>query len=96
MKITVNDSTYRVEMDRKDLSDPDKIQAFSDVMLKAQDEYVEHVLKIAEELAVSESCASNIVYLRGRSRWTQELENELIRMDKEENTQPNIFEWPEE
>lgn len=45
---------------------------------------------LAEELGVSLSCALNVFYLRQRSRWTQDLENELIRMDKEEGRQPNM------
>lgn len=48
--------------------------------------------KLAEELNVSPGCAIDILYLRTRSRWTQELEDELIRLHKEGNP-PNIMEF---
>ena len=35
--------------------------------------------KLAEELGVSFACACDIWYLRTRSRWTEDLEQELIQ-----------------
>ena len=67
---------------------------FNEVMNAMQDAHIEYEQKIAAELSVSETCASNIVYLRSRSRWTQEAENELIRRDKAGEPAPNIMEWP--
>lgn len=60
-----------------------------------QDDYyneLESYLKsLSEELNCSYACAGDVWYLRQRSRWTQELEDELIRLYKE-GTPPNIFE----
>lgn len=47
---------------------------------------------VAYALGVSEECATDIWYLRQRSRWTAELEAELIRLHKEGNP-PNINEF---
>jgi hypothetical protein len=64
---------------------------------KAQDDYYnemeEYLKSLAEELGCSVDCAADVWYLRQRSRWTQELENELIRLYNE-GTPPNICEFP--
>lgn len=67
---------------------------FNEVMDKVHDSLIAVAKSISKEFGVSEDCALNIQYLRTRSRWTQELEDELIRMDKEEGKQPNIYDWP--
>lgn len=60
------------------------------------DEQVGHyrstVEQIAKELNISPACASDVVYLRSRSRWSQILEEELIALH-ELGTPPNIFEF---
>ncbi len=52
-----------------------------------------HVKKEAKRLEISKDCAENVVYLRDRSRWSQRLEDELIRMDKAGEPAPNIMEY---
>lgn len=47
---------------------------------------------LSEELNCSYACAADVWYLRQRSRWTQELEDELIRLYSEGNV-PNIMEF---
>lgn len=59
-------------------------------MQKAQATYE---LTIQKELNVSARCASDISYLRSRSRWTQELEDTLVKMDREGKHPENIFEF---
>jgi hypothetical protein len=63
---------------------------------KVQNDYYnemeEYFKSLAEELGCSVGCAGDVWYLRQRSRWTQELENELIRLHKE-GTPPNICEF---
>lgn len=65
---------------------------------RAQDEWGDAMdqefEKISKKFGVSSNCAANIWYLRTRSRWSQEAEDELIRMDKAGEGQPNINEWP--
>ena len=72
----------------------DKMEEFQEFMNDIQDAYILETLFLAKKLGVSDSCAMNIQYLRTRSRWTQDLEEELIRMDKEEGRQPNMCDWP--
>lgn len=50
--------------------------------------------KVMDDLGVSATCAQNILYLRTRSRWTQALEDELVRMDKAGHPSPNMMDWP--
>ena len=52
----------------------------------------EHLNSLAEELQCSVVCAGDVWYLRSRSRWSQELENELIRLYNA-GTPPNICEF---
>jgi hypothetical protein len=44
------------------------------------DEYQE---TLASKLGISIQCASHVLYLRTRSRWTQKLEDELIQSHKD-------------
>ena len=81
-------------VDLKKVEEEGKLAEFNQFMDTLQDAYVVEAQGIQKQFGVSDSCALNIQYLRSRSRWTQELENELIRMDKEDKTQPNIMDWP--
>lgn len=56
-------------------------------------ELQEYFNNLAQELNCSFSCAMNVWYLRQRSRWTQDLENRLIELDKQ-GIQPNMNEFP--
>jgi len=47
---------------------------------------------LAKELDCSKGCATDVWYLRSQSRWTPELEAELIRLHKE-GAPPNICEF---
>jgi hypothetical protein len=66
---------------------------FNEMMDELNTGLMEECKTISKEFGVSEVCALNIQYLRTRSRWTQELEDELIRVDIEEKRQPNICDW---
>ena len=48
--------------------------------------------KDIQELGVSERCAADVFYLRTRSRWTEELEKELILLHKNGNP-PNMCDF---
>lgn len=50
------------------------------------------LINLAKAYQVTESCASDIIYLRTRNRWTPELEKELIKLHKEGNP-PNIMDF---
>ena len=75
------------------VDDPQKMEQFQEMMDEIYDETYRYITDLADKLNVSEACASDIVYLRNRSRWTPELEQLLIQLHKE-GTPPNIFEFP--
>ena len=77
------------------VGDKEAMDKFQDAMNEIQDAYVVEQKRIAEEFDVSMVCAVNIWYLRTRSRWTEELENELIRRDTADEPAPNMCEYPE-
>lgn len=52
----------------------------------------EQVASLAKELNVSEECANDVFYLRSRSRWSSELEAELIALHKA-GKRPDINEF---
>jgi len=55
----------------------------NNVMKELSDEYLKYSSEIAYELHIPLGLALDIVYLRGRSRWTQELEDRVLRAFKE-------------
>jgi hypothetical protein len=81
--------SYKIEIP---VGDEVGMEAFHELMAALSEEMVDYTETIAKELQVSLMCAADVVYLRGRSRWTQELEDELIRLYKEGNP-PNINEF---
>jgi hypothetical protein len=76
------------------VNDPEKMELFNELMGELQDAQIREAKGLAKELGVSEACAFDIQYLRGRSRWTSEAESELIRRDQAGEELPNIMEWP--
>ena len=77
------------------INDEASMQEVYNLLDKVQDETAIYIQNLAKKLGVSESCASDIWYLRTRSRWSQELENYLIQMDKTGYPPTfNIFEFP--
>jgi hypothetical protein len=74
------------------LDDQEAMKRFDDAMAEMQDEHWKYVENTAKELGVSDGAASDICYLRTRSRWTQEKEDYLVRLAKAGQPLPNIFE----
>jgi len=85
--------TFCIEMNEKDLENKEAMDALNDFMDEWQDAMVKYILEEAKRLGVSDKCAGDIIYLRTRSRWTQELEDELIRMDKAGEPAPNMCDY---
>lgn len=50
------------------------------------------LLELMEELDITQDCAIDVLYLRGRHRHTEGLEKELIALHKAGNP-PNIMEF---
>jgi hypothetical protein len=79
-KISIDNGVATVEIDPAG-----DMGALNEAMDLWQDSMDEEQRQIAQDLGVSEETASSIQYLRTRSRWTQEKENELIARDKAGN-----------
>jgi|SanBayMetagenome_1026888.scaffolds.fasta_scaffold55503_3 hypothetical protein len=78
--------SFKIEFNKATV---DLVQGFIN---SAQDAFIQEAKNISEQLGVSESCGIDILYLRGRSRWTQELEDRLIELYKQ-GSPPNICEF---
>ena len=63
---------------------------------KVQDDYYnemeQYFQKLADKLDCTVACATDVWYLRQRSRWTQELEDELLSL-YDIGQPPNICEF---
>jgi len=81
------------EVNLKDIDKKDAWKQLQKFMDELYDSMSETAATLAIELNVSEGCAVNILYLRSRSRWTEDLEQQLIEMDKK-GIQPNMCEFP--
>lgn len=81
---------YSVEIPTEKIQDPDFWKEFQKIMDEEARLMNEHIDSVARELGISVGCANDVVYLRGRSRWTQEMEDKLILWDKT-NTRPENF-----
>lgn len=75
-----------------DLTKVENWDAFNEIMSDYQKEQLEYIESLAKELDVSVGCATDVLYLRSRSRHTDELEKELIRLHNEGNP-PNVCEF---
>lgn len=80
--------TFRIEV--QDLAEGD-LDALSEVMSEWQDEMVLHIRDEATKLGISYSAAADVVYLRTRSRWTQEKEDHLISLAREGKPLPDVL-----
>jgi len=85
-------SVYKFDL--KKIQEDGKMDEFQKAMNELADAQALYMQELAAELSISYVCAMNIVYLRSRSRWTQALEDELVRMDKAGEPEPNMNEWP--
>lgn len=83
-----------VKLSSADLNDAQKIEAlneFFDAQCAAQEEEVQ---SIQNDYSMTPEYAAAIWYLRTRSRWTQELEEQLVSMCRANDPCPNMNEWP--
>lgn len=67
---------------RMPVENKEEMDEFQQVMNAYHDVLNRHHADIAEELGISDHDAMQIVYLRSRSRWSQELEDRLIKAYK--------------
>lgn len=83
---------YCIEMSGDTLNDPKAKAALATFLSDCAEANAVAGQELARELGVSEACACDIQYLRTRSRWTEELEDELIELHRNGEA-PNIFEF---
>lgn len=82
--------SFCVEMpDPNDAAAMEEFQKLMDMVNEETDKEIDSVM---EKYGVDFETANAVVYLRSRSRWTQEKENELLEWKKTEPF-PNIMEW---
>lgn len=75
-------------------NDPEKMEAFQELMDKINEAHNQAIIDLAEELNISYDAASDVMHLRSRSKWTPELEQQLLTEHKAGKT-INIMEWPQ-
>lgn len=75
-------TVFRIEV--KDLT-KETMKELNSAMYEWQAYMVEHTKEQAEKLGLTYAQAEEIVYLRSRSRWTQEKENEMIKDFQKDN-----------
>ncbi|SRR5229473_5135347 len=68
-----------VRIELPSIDSEEQMEAFTQTMDILQQETYRYAQKIGKELHVSDRVALEIVYLRGRSRWSQELEERIVR-----------------
>lgn len=79
------------------VGDKKKMEEFQKALDDYQDAYAKYIEKTSQELGISFGDASDIIYLRSRSRWTQEKEDYLLSLAKQGKPLPNMcddFEIP--
>jgi len=67
------------------------MENFQKVVDSLGDAWFREEQKLASDLGISMNASSLILYLRTRSRWTQEKEDHLIMLDKEKKELPNVL-----
>ena len=88
--------TGMMEITQEDIDDPGTRTVINNIFAKQQREWGDECLEIAQLYGLSDLWAACVWYLRGRSRWTQELEDRLLEMAGNGENPPNMFEWPPE
>lgn len=70
---------YSVEVP---VNDPEKMEKFQELMDQANQATDDYIGELSAELGIDYPTAMNVWYLRGRSRWTKELEDRIIAAGK--------------
>jgi hypothetical protein len=80
MKIVASNNHVTMELNGDDVANKETMEKFQKFMDELTNIQTEEIKALASELGVSNACAADVSYLRSRSRWTIELEKELIRL----------------
>jgi hypothetical protein len=90
-KIEQKGNVMVASLNEADVQNPQTMEAFTEVMDMWQDAMDNERNSLVKELGVSTQCAGYVQYLRTRSRWTQEKEDQLIELDKKGQELPNVL-----
>lgn len=82
---------FVADLNLKEMTEEDW-DKFQEAMDKCAEQEIQIINGIATDLNVTQSCAADILYLRGRSYWTQELEDKLIALHKT-GADVNVFQF---
>lgn len=77
----------------EELKDPKVVEVFQAAMDAEAEYFNSQIEELMNTLNCSFACAADVVYLRTRSRWSEELERRLIQEHQEGRT-INICDWP--
>lgn len=83
-------TTFSIEMT------PENVDEVSEALAVLQKETIKYISELAKELSVSEWVAAQIWYVRGRSRWTQELEDRMLAAAKAGHMEFNALQGEED
>ena len=74
---------------------PENVDEVSKALAEVQDETSRYLTTLAKEMGVPEWVAAQIWYVRGRSRWTQKLEDRMLAAAKAGHTEFNALQGEE-
>jgi hypothetical protein len=73
-------NTGLMNITEEDIEDPGTRMAINNIFAKQQKQWNDETVEIQTLYGISDLWASYIWYLRQRSRWTQELEDKVLKM----------------
>lgn len=78
VKLTVNENYFCFNSDQNDADPQADMDEFCSAMNYVQDAWTKEIEELAKTLGITLGATGDVWYLRQRSRWTQEAENEII------------------
>jgi hypothetical protein len=86
--------TGAMDLSPEDFNDPGTMRVVDNLLQQKQNEWDKEKELISAALDIDFEWADCVWYLRTRTRWTQELENQLISMARNGETPPDMIGWP--
>jgi hypothetical protein len=68
------------------VDNPEQMKAFHEMMDAIQEAAILECQSLAKQKKITEGAASDILYLRTRSRWNKQLEDRMMRCAQEKQT----------
>ena len=86
-------NTFSLELDEETLNNEERMEKVQQFLNNVADANIAAAQEFSKEKNVSLECALDVMYLRTRSRHTQRMEDELIRLHSIGQA-PNLNGWP--